>query len=122
MKCAKKYLSFLLVIAIAVCSVTTITAFAIKDNQGSTESEIQPMMAQSCSDDDDYSDYDGMTFKNTSQGLNAMGVPFSGSGLDIVLLSPMLDISFSQCGTDLCVFITYNSTGKQLSWFKVKQW
>ena len=33
MKRTKKYLSFLLVIAIAVCSVTTITAFAIKDNQ-----------------------------------------------------------------------------------------
>ncbi len=86
-----------------------------------TTSELMPIMAQSCSDDD-YSDYDGMIFKNTSQGLNAMGVPFSGSGLDIVLLSPMLDISFSQCGTDLCVFVTYNSTGKQLSWFIVKQW
>ena len=56
MKRTKKYLSFLLVIAIAVCSVTTITAFAIKDNQGSTESEIQPMMASEC---DSFPDYPG---------------------------------------------------------------
>lgn len=76
------------------------------------------MMAQSCSD---YSDYDGKTFDNTSQGLDAMGISYSGGGLGIVLLSPMLDIRFSQCGTDLCVFIT-NSKGRQLSWFKVKQW
>lgn len=99
-----------------VCSDKGIT---VADEE--TTSELMPMMAQSCSDDD-YSDYDGKTFNNTSQGLNAMGVPFSGSGLDIVLLSPMLDISFSQCGTDLCVFITYNSTGRQSSRFKVKQW
>ena len=50
-----------------------------------------------------------------------MGISYSGGGLGIVLLSPMLDIRFSQCGTDLCVFIT-NSKGRQLSWFKVKQW
>lgn len=86
-----------------------------------TTPELIPMMAQRCCDDD-YSDYDGMTFNSTSQGLNAMGIPFSGSGLGIVLLSPMLDIDFRQCGTDLCVFITDNSTGRQLSWFKVKRW
>lgn len=86
-----------------------------------TTSELMPMMAQRCCDDD-YSDYDGMIFNNTSQGLNAMGIPFSGSGLEILLLTPMLDIDFSQCGTDLCVFITDKSTGRQLSWFKVKRW
>ena len=91
-----------------------------------TMSELMPMMAQRCCDDDysdyDYSDYDGMTFSSTSQGLNTMGIPFSGSGSSILLLSPMLDINFSQCGTDLCVFITDKSTGRQLSWFKVKRW
>ena len=68
-----------------------------------------------------YSDYDGMTFYSTSYGLNAMGIPFSGSGLGIVLLSPLLDIDFGQRGTDLCVFITDITTGRQLSWFKVKR-
>ncbi len=68
-----------------------------------TTQELMPMMACGCGDND-YIDYDGRTFNSTSQGLNEMGIPFSGSGLGIVLLSSMLDINFSQCGTDLCVY------------------
>lgn len=100
-------------------TILSIKGITVADEE--TMSELIPMMAQRCCDDD-YSEYDGMTFNSTAQGLNTMGIPFSGSGLGIVLLSPMLDISFSQCGTDLCVFITDNSTNIQLTWFKVRGW
>ena len=56
MKQTKKCLSFLLVIAILVCGITTITAFAINDNQSGAESEIQPMLASEC---DSFPDYPG---------------------------------------------------------------
>ena len=101
---------------------TTVTPKEATVKVTRTASELIPMMAQRCSSDEDYSDYDGLTFKSTAQGLNAMGIPFSGSGLGIVLLNPMFDIDFEQRGTDFCVFITDSSTGSQVSWFKVKKW
>ena len=83
-----------------------------------TTPELMPRMASRCGN----KDYDGWKFSTTAYGLNRMGIPFSGSGLDITLSNPQLKISFHQCGADLCVFIDNIVTDTLMYWFKVKKW
>ena len=86
-----------------------------------TTPELMPMMASRCGNND-YSDYDGLTFYTTAYGLNRMGIPFSGSGLSITLANPQFDIDFQQRGTKFCVFIYDIVTKTQICWFKVRKW
>ena len=110
--------------AVATEEITTVVDGDTTVVAKETTSELIPTMAQWCWNDDysDYSDYDGLTFKNTNKGLDALGISYGGSGRGVRLLDPNLVIKFGQMGTDLCVFISEKTTGEQLSWFKVKQW
>lgn len=86
------------------------------------DAELMPMAANSCGRTD-YNFVYGAEFNNTAAGLKYIGVPFSGSGLGILLISPLFDLSQEQRGTDLCVFLKSKSNSDNIvSWYKVKKW
>lgn len=131
MKITKRYIAVLL-----LCTLLSTISFAadalndVNTNESITfdsseinynDAELMPMAANSC-DETDYSYIDGMTFGNTAAGLNYTGIPFSGSGLEIILISPIFKLKQEQHRTDLCAFVWYKNKDKMAFWFKVNRW
>ena len=110
---------------ICVCAVSEMSEVKTVATEELTQ-ELVPLMARGCDDYDDsdydYNEYYGTYFINTVEGLNAIGVPFSGSGNQVISLNPAIEIRCEQRGTELHVFVDNIIRDKLISWFKVVQW
>ena len=125
MKKTDKLLSFIIVIQMMFMSILPLPITAmipVTEMSGGTSTnteefanteELMPMVANSCW-------VDGYTYATTADGLDEIGLYYTGSGKSITLTNPDYSIKQSQCGTDRCVFVSYK--GEQTHWFKVTSW
>lgn len=126
LKNSKRKIVASLLILCLLLSISGTCVYAVSVKQGGTnevanvEEELVPMMAQGC--ENDYSYYDGCFFDDIADGLDTIGIDYTGSGLSTILTNTQWEIKTGQFGTNFCVFIEDKTTGTELCWFKVSRW